>query len=173
MREKWSKWRTQQSSLTIKQSTRWWRMTCKRFIRYHGNWPFVWEIRRLQKKTAARRSLMFYLIYARLTYRRGIWRVLVFMWRHCDVTPHIFSFCLKSPTVRSGCEGSSRHGHQENGGWPHDIWNSKDSSNKYSLLMHCIKIKSLAIVFFEWAICFDGWIYFYSISVPSCSSKEA
>ena len=44
--------------------------------------------------------------------------------------------------------------------------------NKYSLLMHCIKIKSPAI-FLEWAICFNGWIYFYSIDVPSGNSKEA
>ena len=43
---------------------------------------------------------------------------------------------------------------------------------KYSLLMHCIKIKSPAN-FFEWAICFSGWIYFYSIYMPSCSSKES
>ena len=111
------------------------------------------------KKRQRGGALMFYLIYARLNYRRGIWRVLVFMWRHCDVTPHIFSFCLKSPTVRCGCEGSSRHGHQENGGWPHDIWNSKDSSNKYSLLMNCIKIKSLANCFLnEQYVLMGGYI---------------
>ena len=46
-------------------------------------------------------------------------------------------------------------------------------ADKYSLLMHCIKIKSPVRFFFEWAIYCSGWIYFYSIYVPSCSSKEA
>ena len=34
---------------------------------------------------------------------------------------------------------------------------------KKSLLMHCIKIKSPAIFFIEWAICFCGWKYFFSL----------
>ena len=37
--------------------------------------------------------------------------------------------------------------------------------NKYSLLMHRIKIKSPANVFMEWIKRFCGWIYHFSISL--------
>ena len=64
-----------------------------------------------------------------------------------------------------------RHLYIETASWPTKIY-PRDSEDKYSLLMHCIKIKSPAkFLLNEQYVFVGGNIYF--LCVLSCSSQEA